>query len=208
MLYHYGMIPSKTIFTKIHSSDNIVTHSLTGYNEFIIDHREGLSLNKGYFVELFQYNGWANRRVWDCAMKTSEEDYLKENDFSVGSIYKQLFHYLSVERWWIGFLATGEANFMSKDDQEIYKDRAKLRQLWDETNSRNMAYIQSLTDEELQRKVSVPWWDDAESKITVSQALTQVANHSTDHRAQTMAVLHMLGYDGIEQDFLAYLGYT
>lgn len=101
-----------------------------------------------------------------------------------------------------------EAVFLTDEEKEIYKDRIKLRQIWDETNTRNMTYIQSLTDEELQRKVSVPWWDDADSKITVAQALTQVANHSTDHRAQTMAVLHMLGYDGVGQDFLTYLGST
>lgn len=120
----------------------------------------------------------------------------------------QLVHCLTVERWWIGFLATGEVNLISDDEHELYQDRDKLRQLWDETNTNNMAYIQSLTDKELQRKVSAPWWDGADSSIAVTQALTQVANHSTDHRAQTMAVLHMLGYEGIEQDFLTYLGYA
>ena len=165
-------------------------------------------MNKDYFVELFQYNEWADRRVWDCAMKTSDEAYFKENDFSVGSVYNQLFHWLTVEYWWVGYLTTGELNFLSEDERELYKNRDKLRQLWDETNARNMAYIQSLTDEELQRKVSVPWWGNPDDKITVAQALTQVTNHSTDHRAQTMAVLHMLGYEGIEQDFLTYLRNT
>lgn len=141
-------------------------------------------------------------------MKTTQDSYLKENSFSIGSIYNQLVHCLNVQRWWIGFLATGEVNLISDDEHELYQDRDKLRQLWDETNTNNMAYIRSLTNEELQRKVSAPWWDGADSSITVTQALTQVANHSTDHRAQTMAVLHTLGYGGIEQDFLAYLGYA
>jgi uncharacterized damage-inducible protein DinB len=162
-------------------------------------------LNKDYFLELYQYTDWANRRVWDCVMKTSEEDYFKDNDFSVGSVYIQLFHWLSVESWWVGFLATGEAKFLTDDDREMCKDRDKLRQLWDETHARNMEYIQSLTDDELQRQVNVPWWDNPDDTITVAQALTQVANHSTDHRAQTMAVLHTLGYDGVGQDFLTYL---
>ena len=178
------------------------------YNEVIIDHREDLSLNKAYFVDLFLYNDWANRRVWDCAMKTEEEAYFKANDFSVGSIYDQLIHWLSVERWWIAYLETGEANFMTKEEREVCKDRVKLRQLWDETNTRNMTYIQSLIDDELERKVNVPWWDNDDDKISVAQALTQVSNHSTDHRAQTMAVLHMLGYEGVEQDFLGYLGFA
>ncbi len=162
-------------------------------------------MNKDYFVELYTYNDWANRRVWDCAMKASDTDYLKDNDFSVGSLYTQLLHTLSVERWWLGFLATGVTLFFSEEDEETYKDRDKLRAIWDETNDRNMAYIQTLTEEELRRTVRAPWWDDANPSLTVLQALTQVANHSTDHRAQTMAVLHTYGYEGIGQDFLAFL---
>lgn len=67
------------------------------YNQSRTDHREVLSLNKDYFIELYQYNDWANRRVWDCAMKTTEDAYFKDNDFSVGSIYKQLLHFLTVD---------------------------------------------------------------------------------------------------------------
>ncbi len=160
---------------------------------------------KDHFIELYDYNYWANLRVWDCAMQTTQEDYIKENDFSVGSIYVQLLHTMAVESWWIGFLATGEVKFPTEEDIETYKDREKLRQKWDEVNAQNIAYIQALTDEELQREVKVHWWEESDPAITVAQALTQVANHSTDHRAQTMAVLHMLGYEGIGQDFLAYL---
>lgn len=160
---------------------------------------------KNHFIQLYDYNYWANLRVWDCAMKTSDEDYFKDNDFSVGSVYTQLFHTMAVEDWWLGFLLTGEVKFLQDTDYEIYKDREKFRQKWDEINTRNMTYIKAVTDDELRREVKVHWWEDSDPSITVAQALTQVANHSTDHRAQAMAVLHMLGYEGIGQDFLSYL---
>lgn len=162
-------------------------------------------MNKDYFIQLYNYNTWANERVWQCAMKTTQDHYLKDSTFSVGSVYDQLFHTMAVESWWIGFLATGEVNFLGDDDSEKCQDRELLRQTWDAINSKNMSYINALTEEELQRGVKVRWWADSAPLITVAQALTQVANHSTDHRAQTMALLHMLGYDGTEQDFLAYL---
>ena len=117
----------------------------------------------------------------------------------------QLLHYLNLERWWIHFLATGESKMMPEKKFEIYQDRAKLRQLWHETDETTIAYIKSLDEDELQRQIRAPWWQDTDSSITVAQALTHVVNHSTDHRAQTMAVLHTLGYEGIEQDFMAYL---
>lgn len=165
-------------------------------------------MHRDYFVELYKYNDWANRLVWECAMKTTEDDYFKDNTFSIGSIYTQLRHTLAVEQWWIGFLATGEIVFHSEEDILSLRDRDQLRRLWDEVNQSNLEYIQSVTDEELQRQVKPDFWDDHQQAITVSQALAQVANHSTDHRAQTMAALHMLGYDGVGQDFLMYLHRT
>lgn len=162
-------------------------------------------MNTDHFIQLYDYNTWANQRVWDCAMTSTPEDYHKDSDFSVGSVYEQLFHTMAVESWWIGFLATGEVKFLGDDDSEKCQDREILRQTWDAINSKNMHYINRLTDDELQRKVKVAWWADDVPLITVAQALTQVANHSTDHRAQTMALLHMLGYEGVGQDFLAYL---
>ena len=164
-------------------------------------------MNKDYFVELFRYNQWANQKVWNCALELPQDIYLKIHEFSVGSVYMQLLHTLNIERFWVGFLATGESKLIGQDEHLHYQSRKKFRQLWDETYTTNMIYIESLTDAKLQRQVTAPWWS-AEDSITVTQVLTHVINHSTDHRAQTMALLHMLGYDGIEQDFIQYLGHS
>lgn len=162
-------------------------------------------MNRDYFVELYRYNDWANYLVWNCALKTTDEDYFKHNTFSIGSVFVQLRHTLEVEKWWINFLATGDLVFLDEEERECLKDRQQLRQLWDDVYEDNLTYIQSLTDDELDRKVKPSFWDGNQSAVTVSQALAQVANHSTDHRAQTMAVLHMLGYEGAGQDILMYL---
>jgi len=164
-------------------------------------------LNKGYFVQQFQYNMWANTRVWACVIQTPRDVYLASHDFSIGSLHMQLLHTLNIERFWVSFLATGEIKLIGEDEHPRYEDQRKLRQLWDETHTFNMTYIESLTQTELKRAVKAPWWQENDS-ITVAQALTHIINHSTDHRAQTMALLHMLGYEGVEQDFIAYLGYA
>lgn len=164
-------------------------------------------MTKDYFIELFQYNNWANQRVWDCVMQASQTDYLKENTYSVGSIHQQLLHWLYLQQWWITFLATGESKFISKEEQNNLEDRESFRQVWDALNKNNMAYIQTLTDIELQRHIKAPWWGE-NTTVTVAQALTHIINHSTDHRAQTLAILHNLGYESIAQDYIAYLGNT
>lgn len=161
-------------------------------------------MNRDHFVELYDYTDWANRCVWECVQKLSQADFEKPLTFSVGSIHVQCVHTLSVEYWWLGFLRTGEAQFIADDEYEQYKDRALLRQRWDKVTATNKAYVASLTDAELDRMVK-PSWFEADPAISVRQALTHVANHSTDHRAQIMAMLHTMGYEGVGQDFLTYL---
>jgi uncharacterized damage-inducible protein DinB len=164
-------------------------------------------MNRDYFVELYDYTEWANRRVWDCAMQLSDEDYFKPLDYSIGSIFIQLLHTMGVEFWWLNYLATGELVFLTEEECQSYEeDRTKFRARWDTVVANNRAYLLSLSDEELGRMVK-PEHFEAENQraITVAQALCQVANHSTDHRAQTLALLHTLGVQGVEQDFLNYL---
>lgn len=164
-------------------------------------------MNREYFVELYDYNEWANRRVWECAMQLSAEDFFKPLDYSIGSIFIQLLHTMGVEFWWLNYLATGELVFLTEEECQSYEsDRAKFRARWDEVIVKNRAYLLSLTDKELQRQVKPEHFEEENQRaITVAQALCQVANHSTDHRAQTLALLHTLDVQGVEQDFLSYL---
>lgn len=155
-----------------------------------------------YFAELFSYNFWAHRRVWACARQLSEEDFARDLGYSVGSIRDQLAHTLAVEHWWLAFLATGELRFL---DQGQLATRAAIRARWDETEGMIRAYLDRLTPEELAREVRPPFWPEGARPIRVAQALTQVANHSTDHRAQTLAGLHRLGAPTVGQDVLDYL---
>jgi uncharacterized damage-inducible protein DinB len=164
-------------------------------------------MNRDYFVELYDYTAWANHLVWDCAMQLSDEDFFKPLDYSIGSIFIQLLHTMGVEFWWLNYLASGELKFLTEEECESYaEDRNKFRARWDEVVANNRAYLLTLTDEELQRIVKPEFWDGENQRaISVAQALCQVANHSTDHRAQTLALLHTLGVKGMEQDFLNYL---
>lgn len=156
-----------------------------------------------YFAMLYDYTAWANRRVWACVMQLPEEKYFEELDYSIGSIFIQCLHTAAVEMWWLSFLATGEVQFV--EDADAYKDRAALRLKWDEIEAANRAYIAHLTPQELEREVRPPFWEADKQPIKVWQALLQVAHHSTDHRAQTLAGLHQLGAPTVGQDVLDYL---
>jgi uncharacterized damage-inducible protein DinB len=159
-------------------------------------------MNKSYFIELYDYDAWANRRVWECVMQLSAEQFNQELDHSLGSIWNQVLHTLAVESWWFKFLSTGELEFV---DEETMTTRPAIRAAWDGVAAMIRDYLARLTPEELERSVRPSFWEDDNKPIKVWQALLQVANHSTDHRAQTMAGLQRLGAPTVGQDVLDYL---
>lgn len=161
-------------------------------------------MDKDAFVTLYDYVFWADRRFFDRVMALSEEQYRQHIEFSQGAISEHLVHLIGVQHWWFHFLRTGELDFF--DDAVFDLPREELREKQAEVERAVRAYLDTLTPEELQRRVKPDFWDDDRAPITVWQALLQVANHSTDHRAQAMAMMHtQFGAPTMEQDFLDYL---
>ncbi len=158
-------------------------------------------MTKDYFREIYQYNYWAHRRVWTCVETLTERQFKQELDYSIGAIHIQCVHTMAVESWWFHFLRTGELKFIELDQ---FHDRPSIRAQWDIVERDVLDYIEALTPEELEREVRPDFWDRDDPPIRVWEAMVQVANHSTDHRAQTLAGLHRLGAPTTQQDFLQY----
>nr|MCU0514911.1 DinB family protein [Anaerolineae bacterium] len=154
-----------------------------------------------FFVELFAYQRWANHRLWDCVMQLSDAQFSQPHEYSVGSIHAQVAHMMGVASWWFAFLHTGELHFVTEAD---CASRASIRAKWDDTEALIDRYLAALTPAELARTVKPAFWSPEQPPIPVYGALFQVANHSTDHRAQTLAALHRAGGPTTPQDFLFY----
>jgi uncharacterized damage-inducible protein DinB len=163
--------------------------------------QRGKLLNAAYFHELYAYNYWTHRQLWACIEELSEVQFQQDLDYSVGSLCEQCVHTLGIEFWWFRFLKTGRLEF---PEPEKLVTRAAVRAEWDRVEQEVMAYITALTPEELARTVKPPFWEENQAPVQVWQALLQIANHSTDHRAQTLAGIHRLGGRTIEQDYLDY----
>jgi uncharacterized damage-inducible protein DinB len=153
------------------------------------------------FVALYDYNAWANRRVWDGVQQLSEEEFNRPIDYSIGSIHNQVAHTMAVEYWWFKFLSTGELDFPSEADCAT---RESIRAKWDATEPMIRACVATLTPGELQREVKPPFWEAEKPPLKVFEALFQVANHSLDHRAQTLVALNQVGGPTTPQDYIFY----
>jgi uncharacterized damage-inducible protein DinB len=108
---------------------------------------------------------------------------------------------MAVESWWFKFLKEGWVEFL---DEEDYPDRSSIRAKWDLVENYVRDYIDMLTPTELEREVLPPFWEN-KSPVKVWEGILQVMNHSTDHRAHTLAGMHRLGGQTIQQDVLDYI---
>lgn len=158
-------------------------------------------MNPNNFQDLYAYTFWMHRQVWDCIEELDDAQFTQDLDYSIGSLHEQCVHTLGVEYWWIHFLETGELDFVNVD---TLTDRPAVRGAWDDVEAKVTAYLANLTPEALARTVKPPFWEAHHAPVSVWQALIQVANHSTDHRAQILAGIHKLGGRTREQDYLEY----
>lgn len=158
-------------------------------------------MHPSHFADLIDYNYWANRRLWACVEQLSEEQFDRHLDYSIGSIHVQVAHMMGVEFWWFNFLDTGELVFVTEED---CTNRDTIRARWDETERMVRDYAARLTPDELARTVKPSFWDEEQPPITVALAIGHILNHSTDHRAQTLAGLWTVGGPTTPQDVLFY----
>jgi uncharacterized damage-inducible protein DinB len=154
------------------------------------------------FQDVYAYNEWAQRRLWTCLAQLSDEQFTRDLGYSHGSLREQWLHLTGTVAWWCGFLDTGQIHFLDPDD---YQTRPAVYAVWDTTAQRMRAYLATVSEVDLLREVRPDFWDAGEKPIRMWQALIQVANHCTDHRAQILAGLQRLGAPTMGQDYLDFL---
>jgi uncharacterized damage-inducible protein DinB len=147
---------------------------------------------------LYDYHFAANRKLWDvCIVPLSNEQFLQPLDYSVGSIRNQMVHMMDIEEGWFEGLITDRDGRDPFKNPEGWTTREHIRADWDTVEGRIKAYIAALTDEECSR----PLGNDPNA-MRKWQVMLHVLNHATDHRAQTLAMLHGMGAPTFAQDMV------
>ncbi len=134
------------------------------------------------FCRLYDYHFALNRRLWDeSVMALTDQQFTQKIDYSVGSIRNQMVHLMDIEGGWFeGLRGLPRRPFYNVVH---WPTRAKIRTHWDGVETHIRAYLDALTDADLERELG------DKKPLKYWQVLLHVLNHGTDHRAQTLAML-------------------
>jgi uncharacterized damage-inducible protein DinB len=164
-----------------------------------------LIMNPESIRVLYDYNYWAFERVWACTIPLSDEQFVQPLDYSMGSIRNHTVHLMSATQRWIKRLQ--KTDVPAHLAYEDYPTRTETKAMWDVLKTATLDYMQSLDQMQLDEIIS---WELPARNLNVHnrrwEVLLHVANHSTDHRAQMLAMLNQqFGVKTVEQDLILYL---
>lgn len=90
-------------------------------------------------------------------------------------------------------------------EAQEYPTREAIRQQWDGIASDWQPFLANLSSEALDGSITFTSFNGRTQRtIPLWEMLSQMLNHSTDHRAQTLALIHQVGGKTLEQDFIFY----
>jgi len=156
-------------------------------------------------ITCFEYHYWAFERVWECVMQLTDDQFAQDLGYSTGSIRGIVLHtWIATQRW----IDRMECRPLSPQPRpEEYPTRASVKAQWDAARDDARGYLNTLTEAKLSQNVH---WELSNRGMVADQPLWQVLlhvfNHTTDHRAQLLALLHQhFHLETPEQDMLFYL---
>lgn len=159
-------------------------------------------MNPEWYTTLIDYNYWARDRVWQCILTLDEEQFTRDLGYSWRSIHGQVVHTMSAEWIWFSrFSGVSPTGFLSLED---FPTREAVYAEWQTVEALARDFVQRLTPELLQSDLHYSATNGTPQVAPLWHLLSHVLNHSTDHRAQMLAMLHQLGAPSVEQDMIIY----
>jgi len=142
--------------------------------------------------ELFRYNAWANRMLFEALSGIPDAEYLRDLKSSHGGIHGTLAHLVWAEALW---LARWQArpNPAVPQGQDLHS-LADVRARWEEIEAERSAWLAGFTDEWLNGTVKVKPTTGGEYLHTYRQMFRHLINHSSYHRGQVITMLRQLGH--------------
>jgi uncharacterized damage-inducible protein DinB len=151
-------------------------------------------------VGLYEYNGWANRRVLEAASALSKEQFNQQLGSSFSSLRDTLAHIFGVEWLWLERFQ-GRSPSAIPDDAG-YAEIVKLKESWAVFEPTLLNFVRGLRQEDLDRVMEYKTMKFGVYRNPLWQSMMHLVNHGTYHRGQVTTMLRQLGAQPILTDLM------
>jgi len=148
------------------------------------------------FLELFDYNAWANRTIFDAAAQLPEEQYFRDLKSSYGGIHGTLAHIVWAEQLWLH-------RWVGKPNPAV-PQRTDLKSVWEAVEAERGRFLADFTEDRLEETRLVKPSSGGEYVHTYRQMFRHFINHSSYHRGQIVTFLRQLGHQPPSTDLILY----
>lgn len=159
---------------------------------------------------LYEYDRWANHRVFNAASVLTTEQFTRDLGGSFASVRDTLVHILSGEWIWLSYWTVPELSLTIENElrarrnatfqPSLFPDFAAVQSKWAEVEATQTAFVDSLTDDLLEKML--PFRSGQASLVHLMQ---HMANHSTYHRGQVSLMMRQLQAQPAATDFALFL---
>lgn len=151
---------------------------------------------------LLDYDAWATDRILTQAAKLTPEQFTTAPSATMPGVRQILAHTLMAQLLWRTRFQTGTSNLSVRP--EDFPDVDTLRQRWAEERRAMRAYVDTLTDDDLDRPFRFERRGEP-TELTHWHILFQLINHGTQHRAEVAAALTDHGHSPGDLDFIFFV---
>jgi uncharacterized damage-inducible protein DinB len=155
--------------------------------------------------KLYDYNGWANERLWQAVAGLSMEQLNIDMHNGIGSIFITLIHLVGATWIWRSRWEGGMPTHMLP--LEDFPTLQSIRKRWQEEEGHIQRFLTSLDDENLTREVQYirPMAPGRVFIMPLWISMLHLINHQTQHRSeiamQLTAMNHSPGELGMSNFF-------
>jgi uncharacterized damage-inducible protein DinB len=154
------------------------------------------------FLELFAYNAWANRAVFDAVARLPEEQYFRDLKSSHGGIHGTLAHVVWAEQLWL-HRWLGRPNPAVAQGADL-KTLAAVRQRWEDVEAERGRFTAAMSDGSLDETRIVKPSSGGEYAHSFRQMFHHFTHHSHYHRGQIVTLMRQLGSKPPSTDLILY----
>ena len=152
--------------------------------------------------ELFEYNAWANQRMFDAVSGLSPEELNRDLKSSFPSVRETLVHLISAEWIWLSRWK-GVSPSKAPENWDVSSFES-LQYIWNEVNRDLTKFVSNLAETDLNKEIAYQNIKGDRFSDPLLRMMRHVVNHSTYHRGQITTMLRQLGKESIPTDLIVF----